>query len=121
MRFRWLANYGPAFVLTVALLAIWEIVARTDVSVARLLPSLGAIERAFAQNWDVIYNHTIQTLLETVLGLFVATTLGLLLAVILDISSWSRRAVYPLLIVSQTIPIVALAPLLLIWFGFDIG
>ena len=51
----------------------------------------------------------------------VAIVFGLILAITLEISRWSRRAVYPLLVISQTIPIIALAPLLLIWFGIDLG
>jgi ABC-type nitrate/sulfonate/bicarbonate transport system permease component len=49
-----------------------------------------------------------------------AILLGLFLAILLDISTWIRRAVYPLLVTSQTIPMIALAPLLLIWFGFSL-
>lgn len=120
MKLRLFANYGPAFVLTVALLAIWELATRANLSLAHSLPSPSAIAQALTLNWDVIYDNTIPTLLETVLGLFVATALGLTLAILLDLSSWSRRAIYPLLIISQTIPIVALAPLMLIWFGFTI-
>lgn len=121
MKLRRFAGYGPAFVLVVALLAGWEIIVRANLSLAPVLPSPDAIVQALALNWSTIYDNTVPTLLETVLGLLVATALGLLLAVLLDLSSWSRRAVYPLLITSQTIPIVAIAPLLLIWFGFDIG
>ncbi len=121
MKLRSFASYGSAFVLLVALLALWELIARANLSLAQVLPSPGAVAQALALNWSTIYDNTIPTLLETVLGLLVATILGLLLAVLLDLSSWSRRAIYPLLITTQTIPIVALAPLLLIWFGFDIG
>ena len=121
MKFRWFASYGPAFVLTVALLALWEIAVRANLSLHSFLPAPSAIASALALNRDTIYDNALPTLLETVLGLLVATALGLCLAVLLDLSFWSRRAIYPLLIVSQTIPIVALAPLLLIWFGFDIS
>ncbi len=121
MKLRWFANYGPAFVLVVTLLALWELVSRADLSLAQFLPPPGAIVQALALNWNAIYTNTIPTLLETVLGMFAATALGLLLAVLLDFSTWSRRAIYPLLIISQTIPIVALAPLLLIWGGIGIG
>lgn len=121
MKLRRFANYGPAFVLAVTLLMLWEIIVRANLVPVQALPSPSAIARALMFNWDVIYENTVPTLLEAVLGLLVATALGLLLAVLLDFSSWSRRAIYPLLIISQTIPIVALAPLLLIWFGFDIG
>jgi ABC-type nitrate/sulfonate/bicarbonate transport system permease component len=120
MILRRLAGYGPAFVLTIALLVLWELSVQTDLISPRVLPSPIAIVQALVNNWSVIYDNTLQTLLETVLGLTIATLLGLLLAIMLDLSSWVRRAIYPLLITSQTIPIIALAPLLLIWIGYDI-
>jgi len=121
MKLRWIAGYGPAFVLAVALLAFWELYVRSGQVNPAVLPSPTGIIQALIDNWDVISVHTLQTLLETVLGMAAATLLGLLLAVLLDISSWTRRAIYPLLVTSQTIPMIALAPLLLIWFGFDLG
>ena len=120
MTLRKLAGYGPALVFTLALLVLWELYVRADHVSVQLLPSPTAIVQALFNNWSIIYDNTLQTLLETVLGLAIAALLGLLLAITLDISSWMRRAVYPLLITSQTIPIIALAPLLLIWIGYDI-
>jgi ABC-type nitrate/sulfonate/bicarbonate transport system permease component len=121
MKLRWIAGYGPAFVLAVGLLAFWELYVRSGRISPTILPTPTGIVLALIDNWDVISGHTLQTLLETVLGMAAATLLGLLLAVLLDISSWTRRAIYPLLVTSQTIPMIALAPLLLIWFGFDLG
>lgn len=121
MKLRWLAGYGPAFVLAVTMLVFWELSVRVGQVSPRVLPAPIAIVQALISNWGIIYDNTIQTLLETVLGMVVATLLGLLLAILLDTSSWMRRAIYPLLITSQTIPIIALAPLLLIWFGYNIG
>ena len=120
MTLRRLAGYGPAIVLTLALLALWELYVRAGQVSAQVLPSPIAIVQILMNNWSIIYDNTLQTLLETVLGLTLAALLGLLLAITLDISNWMRRAVYPLLITSQTIPIIALAPLLLIWIGYDI-
>ena len=120
MTLRRLSGYGPALVLAVALLALWELYVRAGNVSVQVLPSPIAIIQALFNNWSIIYDNTLQTLLETVLGLTLAAILGLLLAITLDISSWMRRAVYPLLITSQTIPIIALAPLLLIWIGYDI-
>jgi ABC-type nitrate/sulfonate/bicarbonate transport system permease component len=61
-----------------------------------------------------------QTLLEAILGLAIAVALGAVVALALDAWPLFRRAVYPLLITSQTIPMIALAPLLLVWLGFDL-
>jgi ABC-type nitrate/sulfonate/bicarbonate transport system permease component len=120
MKLRQLAGYGPAFVLTLTLLALWELYVRAGQISVQVLPAPTTIVQALIDNWSVIYDNAIQTLLETVLGMGIATLLGLLLAIMLDISSWLRRAIYPLLVTSQTIPIIALAPLLLIWIGYDI-
>ena len=114
---RRIAGYGPAIVLLVTLVLLWELAVSASQISPRLLPSPFSIVQALFDNWDVISGHTLQTLLETVIGLGIATLLGLTLAVLLDLSPWIRRAVYPLLVISQTIPIIALAPLLVIWFG----
>jgi len=121
MKLRWLAGYGPAFVLAITLLVLWELYVRASQVSPTVLPTPIAVVQALINNWGIIYDNTVQTLLETVLGMIAATLLGLLLAILLDASGWMRRAIYPLLVTSQTIPIIALAPLLLIWFGYDIG
>ena len=64
--------------------------------------------------------HILQTLAEAVLGLLIAVAAGVLIAILIDMSEWVRKSVEPLLVLSQTIPIIALAPLLIIWFGFGI-
>jgi ABC-type nitrate/sulfonate/bicarbonate transport system permease component len=119
-RLHGVAGYGPAFVLTIALLAFWELYVRAGQISPRILPAPTEVVQALIDNWDIISVHTLQTLLETVLGMGAAILLGLFLAILLDISVWVRRAVYPLLVTSQTIPMIALAPLLLIWFGFSL-
>jgi len=121
MKLRWLAGYGPAFVLAVTLLVFWDLYVRAGQISPTVLPTPIAVVQGLINNWGVIYDNTVQTLLETVLGMVAAILLGLLLAILLDISGWMRRAIYPLLVTSQTIPIIALAPLLLIWFGYNIG
>jgi ABC-type nitrate/sulfonate/bicarbonate transport system permease component len=121
MKLQRIASYGPAFVLIVVLLALWELYVRSGLISMATLPTPTSIIQALFENWDILYDHTLQTLLETVLGLAISILLGIVLAVLLDLSTWVRRAVYPLLITSQTIPMIALAPLLLIWFGYDLG
>jgi ABC-type nitrate/sulfonate/bicarbonate transport system permease component len=61
-----------------------------------------------------------QTLVETLVGFGLALVVGLSLALLIDFSATLRRAIYPLLVVSQTVPIIAIAPLLVIWFGYGI-
>jgi ABC-type nitrate/sulfonate/bicarbonate transport system permease component len=118
MMLRRLASYGPAFVLAVVLFVCWELAVQVGAVNAHILPTPISIVQALLSNWDVLLGHTLQTMVETVLGLSIATLFGLACALLLDLSQWARKAVYPLLITSQTIPMVALAPLLVIWFGF---
>ena len=121
MTLRRLAGYGPAFVFTLVLLVFWELYVRAGQISAAILPTPIAVVVALFANWSIIYVNTMQTLLETVIGLAASTLLGLLIAIGLDSSDWLKRTLYPLLITSQTIPMIALAPLLLIWFGYDLG
>src|SRR4029079_10466893 len=67
---------------------------------------------------DVISHHAWVTLKVTLYGLGVALMLGVTLALLIDAFAPVRRAVYPLVVGSQTIPIVVIAPLLVLWFGF---
>jgi ABC-type nitrate/sulfonate/bicarbonate transport system permease component len=117
---RRVASFGPAFVLIVGLLLLWQLYVASGLISPRVLPSPISVIGALIDNRDVIQEHTLQTLIETVLGLAASVVLGLLVAIVLDLSSWTRKAIYPVLIASQTVPIIVLAPLLVTWFGFDL-
>src|SRR5258708_19710984 len=106
MKLRGIAGYGPAFVLAVGLLAFWELYVRSGRISPTILPTPTGIVQALIDNWDVISVHTLQTLLETVLGMPAATLLPLLLAALLDLSSCTPPSIYPLLATSQTTPII---------------
>lgn len=106
--------------LILAWLLIWEgVVAWREIS-AWVLPAPSQMLLAIWETYPVLIPHVLQTVKEMTLGLGLALGTGVLLAAALDLSSWLRRAIYPLLVISQTIPILALAPLLIIWFGFGI-
>jgi ABC-type nitrate/sulfonate/bicarbonate transport system permease component len=116
-RINWL---GPPLLLSVALLALWQAaVAALDIQ-GWLLPSPLAILRAGWQARGIMGPHVWQTAQETLLGFAVALGVGLTLGILLDLSARLRAALYPLLVFSQTVPIVAIAPLLVIWFGYGI-
>jgi ABC-type nitrate/sulfonate/bicarbonate transport system permease component len=115
--------WPPALALA-GLLAGWE--AYVDVVLAgvpgatRLLPAPSQIVQALLANTAILAPHTWQTLIETLIGFVVALLIGFGFAVVIDLSPLLRRAIYPLLVVSQTIPLLALAPLLVLWFGFGL-
>ncbi len=114
----------PPVLALAGLLAVWE--AYVDVVLAgvsggvRLLPAPSQIVRALLTNTALLAPHTWQTLIETLIGFAAALVVGFGFAIIIDLSPLLRRAIYPLLVVSQTIPLLALAPLLVLWFGFGL-
>jgi ABC-type nitrate/sulfonate/bicarbonate transport system permease component len=113
-------EFSPALLVVLSLLVIWEIYAGSGLVSASVLPAPGAIWHTLLVQRAVIWGHTVQTLAEALIGLAIALLLGVAAGVVIFLSSRLRKALYPLLVVSQTIPLIALAPLLLIWFGFDI-
>jgi ABC-type nitrate/sulfonate/bicarbonate transport system permease component len=64
--------------------------------------------------------HAVPTIVETVVGFSISIVAATAVAVALDRSGWVRRAVEPLLVGSQTVPIIAIAPLVVVWFGFGL-
>ena len=113
------------FYLSFALLALfmgaWEAYCRIGGISKTVLPRPSDIFHAIAVNREILFIHAGQTLIEAMMGLFFAVIFGVSAAIMLFYSPRMRAGLYPLLVLSQTIPIVALAPLLLIWFGFGIS
>lgn len=114
------SKFIPAMILFGGIILIWEYAMRLGLISFHLLPKPSETILALYNNWDVIFPHVIQTLTETLIGLCIAILFGYLTAILLDLSPWARKALYPLIITSQTVPMIALAPLLLLWFGFGL-
>ncbi len=119
-----LGQYAPAAIFLALLVACWQIAAlslATSLSAATtrwLLPSPGQVVAAAVGMRELIAPHIWQTLLETLSGFALAFVAGILFAILIDASPILRRAIYPVLVISQTIPIIAIAPLLVLWFGY---
>ena len=110
----------PTVVLVAGLLLAWEAYVRLAGVEPVVLPSPTRILGALWDYRDDAVRHALPTLLETVVGFLLAVVLAIVAAVLMDRTPVVRRAVEPLLVTSQTIPIVALAPLFLLWFGFGL-
>lgn len=110
----------PPIFLIAAFLLAWEIYCKASGISITILPPPSAIFQAIIAHSGILWTHTLQTLEEALVGLLFAIILGATTASVLFQFPRVRAAVYPLLVLSQTIPIIALAPLLLIWFGFDL-
>jgi len=114
------SQYLPPAILIVLLLALWQLAARVLEIQPWLLPAPTQIMRAAVDARSLLGQHIRQTAAETVLGFALALAVGLGLGMLIDISPLLRDALYPLLVISQTIPTIAIAPLLVIWFGYGI-
>ena len=109
---------APAFLMF--LLALWEAVVRLLMIEPWLLPAPSAILRALGEGGPLFAQHTAVTLYESLLGFLLAVVLAFALAFAMDALPLVRRALYPLLVASQTVPIISVAPLFLIWFGYGL-
>jgi ABC-type nitrate/sulfonate/bicarbonate transport system permease component len=110
-------SWRPLLVLLLLFIA-WEVLVNLFHVPKWLLPSPIDIFQEAALNGKVLTNHLMSTLELTLSGFFIGTTIGLITAIILYLLPFLKDALYPLLILSQNIPTIVLAPLLVIWFGF---
>jgi putative hydroxymethylpyrimidine transport system permease protein len=110
-----------AALLALALLGGWELYADLGGVDDFLLPAPSQVATALWDDRGILWHNFTVTAGEVLLGILVALAAGVLLAMAIHASRTLRRAVYPLLVASQTIPIVIVAPLLVAWFGYDIA
>ncbi len=86
-----------------------------------MLPSPVDVVRAFVGDFSVLMSHMAVTLLEAITGLLIGTALGFVIAVLMDRFDFLYKALYPILVITQTIPTIAIAPLLVLWMGFSMA
>ena len=108
---------GPLLLLTIALLA-WEAYVRYHDTPTWFLPAPSKIASTLWNDRALLLENAWVTLQEVLAGFAVAVVLGVGLAIVINASQILEWAVYPLVIASQAIPLIALAPLLLVWFGY---
>ncbi len=108
----------PALICFFLLLAVWQWYTMQPGANTQLLPSPLLVWTVLVENRDLLWSHMLVTLSETAVGFSMALLAGIFFATLMHFSSWLRRGIYPLLVMSQTVPFVAIAPLLVLWFGF---
>jgi putative hydroxymethylpyrimidine transport system permease protein len=117
----------PPLAIVVALIAAWELAARWELLADALsiepflVPAPSDIAEALWEDRELLADDAWVTLQEVLLGFALAVCVGVLFAIPLHLSATLRNAFYPLLVASQTIPIIVIAPILVVWFGFGIG
>lgn len=112
-------NY-PALLMVLFTLIIWELFVKITDQPIWILPAPTDITVALINERAVILDNALITIFEATIGFIFALLISVFLAIVIDSYSFFKRGFYPILVISQTVPIIALAPLILAWFGYDI-
>ncbi len=105
-------------VTVIALIALWQLVCSVGLVPSFLLPSPVAVVEALVEDWPLLVGHAATSLAEAAVGLGCGIALGFAAAILMDRFELVYRAFYPLVVLTQTVPTVAIAPLLVLWFGY---
>jgi ABC-type nitrate/sulfonate/bicarbonate transport system permease component len=111
---------GLPIAVVLGLLVAWELASRSGWQPDYILPAPTTVAEELWQGRDGYWDNTMVTLTEMALGFALGTILGLTLGAIIGLTPAIRRSVYPIIVASQSLPTLALAPLLVLWFGFGI-
>ncbi|WP_447138636.1 ABC transporter permease [Micromonospora sp. LZ34] len=114
---RFLEELWRPGLLLVAVFAAWWFVADREYTPNYLVPTPVQVWQTLSGQWDFLLENTLVTLYETVIGFVLAGLLGLLTAVLIAYSKTMDKALYPIVLFAQVIPKIAIAPLLIAWFG----
>jgi len=102
----------------IAIIFVWEGISRLDILPPYVLPAPSSIVVSLVVNFTSMSNDIVITLLEALIGFTIAIVLSVIMAIFMDSVISIKKTIYPVLIISQTIPIIILAPLFIIWFGY---
>ncbi len=108
-------------VLGCSILLLWQFVVLVTNAPHYILPGPVPVFYAIVSNWTVLLGHLRTTLTEIILGICIGTSLGVTAALIMTLSPLLKRWLLPILVMSQAIPVFALAPILVLWFGYGMA
>lgn len=111
----------PPVIAFLVILGIWWFLSGSGIVPKYMLPTPLAVIKAFITQMPIILRHAAVTLQEAAYGLIIGIILAFLAATLMDRYVTLRRALYPILVVTQTIPTVAIAPVLVLWMGFGMA
>ena len=113
-------KYLSSIFALLLLVILWEISVGFFHIEKFIIPAPSLVAGALIASFPLLLEHSLQTAVEALLGFGLAVIMGTCLALAMGLLPWVKRTFYPLIVVSQTIPIMAVAPLLIIWFGYEL-
>lgn len=110
----------PSILIVVAIFILWEVLVNIQNIPDWLLPPPSEIFKSLYLDFSKLLDHTLVTLQEILIGFFVALIFGFAIASAIGLSNTVEKSLYPFLISLQTIPIIIIAPMLLVWVGYGL-
>lgn len=120
-KFQSITNKAAPVLAVAAIILIWYVFCDAQLVPAYMLPSPTKVLTAFVDNFSIMMKQAAVTLQETLYGLLIGIALAFVIASVMDRFAWLYKALYPVLVVTQTIPTIAIAPLLVLWMGFGMA
>lgn len=116
-----ITNKSAPVIALAVIVFIWYICCDKEVVPAYMLPSPRDVFTAFFDNFTVMMQQAAVTLQEACYGLLIGVALAFITATLMDRFNFLYKALYPILVITQTIPTIAIAPLLVLWMGFGMA
>lgn len=101
-------------------LILWQMLSNFDIIPKFMLPSPIEVIIAFIDDFSILLSHAKTTLTEAFIGLFFGVLIAFFVAALMDRFKFFKKSIYPIIIITQTIPTVAIAPLLVLWLGYGL-
>ena len=114
-------NKAAPVILIVVLLILWEAIVRINQIPLYILPSPSSVFVAVFTEWKNLLNHGLVTVGEAFAGMGISFVVSIVIGILMDRFPTVKKCIYPLLIVTQTVPMIVLAPILIIYMGFGMA
>jgi putative hydroxymethylpyrimidine transport system permease protein len=118
---KWTGEYGLFLLVTFLVVSCWEWTIQTGIVPSFILPAPTAILAALMEYSELLFvEHLPATLIEVLIGFGISVASGLLIGTGIYFSRTLEKILYPFLVISQTVPIIALSPIFIMWFGYSL-
>lgn len=110
----------PPVIAIAVFITFWQYLSGSELMPSFMMPSPAKVIKAFINDWPVLLEHAATTLSEAFIGLSIGIVLSFIVSILMDACRPLYNALYPVIVVTQTIPSIAIAPLLTLWLGYGI-
>ncbi|TIW37883.1 MAG: ABC transporter permease, partial [Mesorhizobium sp.] len=115
------SSWLPAVILLLVTIVLWEAAVRIFSISSFIVPAPSEIAKSLVAQWGTLMQATVVTAGEILFGFLVSVIVGIALALVIVRFDWLGRALYPLVVLFQNVPKVALAPIFILWFGYGLA